>query len=128
MTQKDTRMKRRNQRGEELSRGKVECVSGRETEKDNRRGHPGSHLIVRPLAAVQMGRLTPVSSFKSSYNGLQFGWAAGKGGILSKVTQFLCSVLLFQPLSAHQVGEQILCSYLQSSCTQIDLLTHRGLW
>lgn len=73
-----------------------------------------------------MGRLTPVSSFKSSYNGLQFGWAAGKGAILSKVTQFLCFVLLFQPLSAHQGSEQKLSSYLQSSCTQIDLLTHIG--
>ncbi len=105
-------MKRRNQRGKQWSRGKVECVSGRETEEDNRRGHPGSHLIVHPLAAVQMGRLTPVSSFKSSYNGPQFRWAAGKGAILSKVTQFLGSILLFQPLSAHQGSEQILCSYL----------------
>lgn len=84
----------------EWSRGRVECDSGRETEEDNRRGHSGSHLIVHPLAAVQMGRLTPVSSFKSSYNGPQFRWAARKGAILSKVTQFLCSVLLFQPLSA----------------------------
>lgn len=105
-------MKRRNQRGKQRRRGKVECVTRRETEKDNRRGHPGSLLIVHPLAAVQMGRLTPVSSFKSSYNGPQFRWAAGKRAILSKVTQFLGSVLLFQPLSAHQGGEQILCSYL----------------
>lgn len=70
------RINRRNQKGEERTRWKVERVSGREAEKDNREGHPGSHLIVCPFAAVQMGRLTPLSSFKSSYNGLQFGWAA----------------------------------------------------
>lgn len=105
-------MNRRNQRGNKRSRRKVECVRGRETEEDNRRGHPGSHLIVHPLTAVQMGRLTPVSSFNSSYNGPQLRWAVRERAILSKVTQFLGSVLSFQPLSAHEGGEQILCSYI----------------
>lgn len=53
------------------------CVCQRE--RNNRRSHPGSHLIVLPLAAVQMGRLTPVSIFKSSNNGVQLRWAAGNG-------------------------------------------------
>ncbi len=97
-------MKRINWKGKQWSRGKVEHDSGRETEVDNRRSHPGSYLIVHQLSAAQMGRLTPVRYFKSSCNGPQFRWATGKGAILAKVTQFLCCALLFQPLSVRLGG------------------------